>query len=270
MAVLPTEVTKISTWQDTMAIGPDSMPADEKKARVIIEKKTVLNLVEAFSVAVKHYLRGEESIYYVDLYHLVKCLPAYALPAGLPSAVDLTSELPTSPKSPSVRSPSIHHRTSDIRSITSRRTSISHPNIRLSESGQSRSPFPPMPTIPSSVSEPQLPLPVTAPSGKATFLEPIMTHGRPSISQSAIRSGKDSIFGEELLPARMPPKYHLFDLFPFSLLVKMLTKRGKEVKGKKGARLRAKMRNRNVTHNLPLEISLYLVWRPLSGQYLQC
>lgn len=243
---------------DTMAIGPDSMPADEKKARVIIEKKTVLNLVEAFSVAVKHYLRGEESIYYVDLYHLVKCLPAYALPAGLPSAVDLTSELPTSPKSPSVRSPSIHHRTSDIRSITSRRTSISHPNIRLSESGQSRSPFPPMPTIPSSVSEPQLPLPVTAPGGKATFLEPIMTNGRPSISQSAIRSGKDSIFGEELLPARMPPKYHLFDLFPFSLLVKMLTKRGKEVKGKKGARLRAKMRNRNVTHNLPLEISLYL------------
>jgi putative membrane protein len=62
-----------------------------------------------------------------------------------------------------------------------------------------------------------------------------------------------------LLPAHMPPKYHIFDLFPFSLLVQYLTKRGKEVKGKKAARLRAKMRKNAVSHNLPLEISLYLV-----------
>ncbi|THH17920.1 hypothetical protein EW146_g2985 [Bondarzewia mesenterica] len=242
---------------ETMAIGTESMSADEKKARVIVEKKTVINLIEAFSVAVKHYLRGEEGIDYVDLYHLVKCLPTYALPAGLPSAVDL-NDIPMSPKSPSTKSPSVQRRPSDIRSITSRRTSISHPNIRSSESGQRprSQPPPPMPTIPSSVSAPHLPMPVTSLAVKPSFLEPIKI--RTSMSQSAPRSGKDSIYGEDLLPARMPPKYHLFDLFPFSLLVKMLTKRGKEVKGKKGARLRAKLRNRATTHNLPLEISLYL------------
>ena len=34
-------------------------------------------------MAVKHYLRGEEGIAYVDLYHLVKFLPSYAFPAGV-------------------------------------------------------------------------------------------------------------------------------------------------------------------------------------------
>jgi hypothetical protein len=42
-----------------MEIGPD-VPAEELKARVLVEKKTVLNLIDAFCVAVKHYLRGEE------------------------------------------------------------------------------------------------------------------------------------------------------------------------------------------------------------------
>lgn len=65
-----------------------------------------------------------------------------------------------------------------------------------------------------------------------------------------------------LMPAHMPPKYSVFDLFPFSLLVKWLTEKGKDVKGKKGARIRAKLRNEAISHNLPLELSLYLV-RPL-------
>jgi putative membrane protein len=59
------------------------------------------------------------------------------------------------------------------------------------------------------------------------------------------------------MPARDPPKGHLFDIFPFSLLVHALTKKGKSVKGKKGARERAKRRIHN--HNIPLEITLYLV-----------
>jgi hypothetical protein len=64
---------------------------------------------------------------------------------------------------------------------------------------------------------------------------------------------------DDLFPARMPPQYSYFDIFPFSLLVKFLTRRGKNVKGKKGARLRAKLLREVVSHNLPLEISLYLV-----------
>lgn len=75
----------------------------------------------------------------------------------------------------------------------------------------------------------------------------------------------DEVF---LFPAKMPPKYHLFDLFPFSLLVRVLTKRGKELKGKKAARLRAKMRNKAVSHNLPLEITLYLVSELFLAQFI--
>ena len=44
-----------------MDIGPD-MSEEEKRVRVLIEKKTVLNLVDAFCVSVKHYLRGESSM----------------------------------------------------------------------------------------------------------------------------------------------------------------------------------------------------------------
>jgi hypothetical protein len=61
-----------------------------------------------------------------------------------------------------------------------------------------------------------------------------------------------------LMPAHMPPKYSLFDFFPFSLLVRYLSERGKEVKGKKGARIRAQLKQHAISHNLPLELSLYL------------
>jgi putative membrane protein len=60
-----------------------------------------------------------------------------------------------------------------------------------------------------------------------------------------------------LLPGFLPPKYHLLDLFPFSLIVRCLTKDGKGLSGRKAARLRAKLQS--VSHNIPLEISLYLV-----------
>ena len=71
-----------------------------------------------------------------------------------------------------------------------------------------------------------------------------------------ILSRADEVY---LLPSKLPPKYHYFDIFPLSLLVDLLTDRGKTLKGKKAARLRAKMRNKAISHNLPLEISLYLV-----------
>lgn len=44
-----------------MDMGPN-VPEEEKRVRVLIEKKTVLNLVDAFCVAVKHYLRGESGM----------------------------------------------------------------------------------------------------------------------------------------------------------------------------------------------------------------
>jgi ion channel-forming bestrophin family protein len=47
-----------------MEMGSD-MSEDEVKARVLIEKKTVLNLVDAFCVSIKHYLRGEEGMLFM-------------------------------------------------------------------------------------------------------------------------------------------------------------------------------------------------------------
>lgn len=61
----------------------------------------------------------------------------------------------------------------------------------------------------------------------------------------------------KLMPSYNPPRYAIFDVFPFSLFVKFLSKRGKHVKGKKGAKVRA--REGTVTHNIPLELTLYLV-----------
>jgi len=53
-------------------------------ARALIEKKTMLNVLEAFAVSLKHYLRGESGIHYADLYHLVLFLPKYQLPNATP------------------------------------------------------------------------------------------------------------------------------------------------------------------------------------------
>ncbi|CAE6463627.1 unnamed protein product [Rhizoctonia solani] len=39
----------------------------------------MINVIQAFSVAVKHYLRGEPGIYYQDLYPLIAFLPQYAM-----------------------------------------------------------------------------------------------------------------------------------------------------------------------------------------------
>ncbi|KAL1698491.1 Bestrophin, RFP-TM, chloride channel-domain-containing protein [Schizophyllum commune] len=54
----------------------------------IIEKKSMINLVQAFSVAVKHQLRGEPGIYYQDLYPLLCFLPRYA--SSSHTAADMT------------------------------------------------------------------------------------------------------------------------------------------------------------------------------------
>ncbi|KAG8904713.1 hypothetical protein FRB99_001299 [Tulasnella sp. 403] len=61
-------------------------PAADAKLKAIIERKSMMNLVQAFSVSVKHYLRSEPGIYYEDLYPLLSFLPqnvhGEATPAG--------------------------------------------------------------------------------------------------------------------------------------------------------------------------------------------
>ncbi|QRW02772.1 bestrophin protein [Ceratobasidium sp. AG-Ba] len=62
---------------DRSAKAKSPLPKDAK-LRAIIEKKSMINVVQAFSAAVKHYLRGESGVYYQDVYPLIAFLPQYA------------------------------------------------------------------------------------------------------------------------------------------------------------------------------------------------
>jgi len=58
--------------------------------KAIVEKRSMVNLIQAFSVAVKHFLRGEEGIYYEDLFPLISFLPRHAVHASSePTAHDV-------------------------------------------------------------------------------------------------------------------------------------------------------------------------------------
>ncbi len=208
------------------AAKDDPSTLEQRRARVLIEKKTVINLIEAFGVAVKHYLRGEEGVYYVDLYHLVKFLPSYALPPGMPSLVDVSS---TASDGASTRSP-----------LRNRGDSSAHYPGDL----ELPSDLPMMPPSPRSATHQQhgsLPFPATSPR-KVTVqadlpMPRLSSNGRSrtfdekQMDKTSVYSGKQGVDpGEFLLPARNAPKYHLLDLFPLSLFVGFLTKRGKDVK----------------------------------------
>ncbi|KAI0088883.1 UPF0187-domain-containing protein [Irpex rosettiformis] len=53
-------------------------PEAQSHLKVIIEKKSMINLVQAYSVSVKHLLRGEAGAYYTDLYPLISFLPRFS------------------------------------------------------------------------------------------------------------------------------------------------------------------------------------------------
>jgi len=175
------------------------------------------------------------------------------LPPGLPSTDDLTSDL-HSPKSVSFQQ---HQQV-----VVQRRTSNGR-RPRSFSVGRTREP--PQQTV--SGSAPHLPLPATTPGDagkKPEILEKLDIPKPPRTSKSDASAHDPSsvTLGEtELLPARDPPQYSYLDLFPFSLVVKFLTKRGRKMKGKKAAALRAKLHHSG-TQNLPLEISLYIVRFP--------
>lgn len=193
-------------------------------------------------------------IYYEDLYHATKYLPTYSLPPGLPSTDDLTSDL-HSPKSVTFQ-----ERQQDIvqRRISNDRRPRSFSVSRTRE----------IPQRTVSGSAPHLPLPATTPGETGSKTErpgnlELPKPPRTSKSEASEHAHSSLTLGEaELLPARDPPQYSYFDLFPFSLMVKFLTKRGRKLKGKKAANLRAKLQHRTSTQNMPLEISLYIVRFP--------
>jgi putative membrane protein len=67
--------------------------------KAVIEKRTMVNLIQAFSVSLKHLLRGEPGIYYEDLYPLINFLPRYAaLPSPGQATPEVTVDAATSEK----------------------------------------------------------------------------------------------------------------------------------------------------------------------------
>jgi putative membrane protein len=164
---------------------------NENKARVLIEKKTVINLLEAFAIAVKHYLRGEDGIFYQDLYHLVKFLPAYALPHGIPSALDVSDPL-RSPLLHPRHSIEAHRNPSSLPGSPKLKRITSDPSVLSKRLG---------PSLP----EPQIPLPVTSPSKKTSFIlspPPHPSQMNPSQARRSIdEKSRTSLGGDELYKA---------------------------------------------------------------------
>lgn len=186
-----------------------------------------------------------------DLYFLVKFLPAYALPAGMPSTTDVTQFRPETEEEVSIvlEKPPVR----DENRQRNRVTSFSDPTSPLSPNSV-------IAIGPGGRVPPSRPLPMSlkSPTGRTSFATGVFS---PRSAYSAnhervVLTKQDESF---LMPAHMPPKYGLFDLFPFSLLVKFLSQRGRDVKGKKAARVRAQLKQHAISHNLPLELSLYLV-----------
>ncbi|KPV76801.1 uncharacterized protein RHOBADRAFT_51791 [Rhodotorula graminis WP1] len=70
----PTEQAEIVTGSDEDEI---------ERLKSLIEKRTMLNLIQAFATATKHHVRGESGAFYDDLYDLVKPLPKYSFPSGI-------------------------------------------------------------------------------------------------------------------------------------------------------------------------------------------
>lgn len=177
-------------------------------------------------------LYSDHFIFRRDLYHCVKFLYPYALPPGLPTSIEskspLASEIP-------------HFGTS------TRNTQVELPQPVTSFHGR---------TSVSTINEEEHP--------SRLWKEPaIEMREDPGVN---VRMRKKRLIlaqNEEklLFSSSMPPKYSLFDFFPFfpfSLMIGYFADRG-QYKGKRAARLRAKMQSSVVSHNLPLEISLYLV-----------
>ncbi|KAH8917547.1 UPF0187-domain-containing protein [Atractiella rhizophila] len=72
---------------------PANIP-EEEKVKATLEKKTMINIIEAFAISVKHYLRGEDGVFYQDLWPLVAYLPKYHLPSAIISDTEMLSTEP--------------------------------------------------------------------------------------------------------------------------------------------------------------------------------
>ncbi|KAM5540142.1 hypothetical protein V8D89_006282 [Ganoderma adspersum] len=67
----------------------------KSELEITIEKKSMINLVQAVSVAIKHLLRGEPGVHHEDLYPLVSFLPCYSANVSKDAIEDNILPIPT-------------------------------------------------------------------------------------------------------------------------------------------------------------------------------
>ncbi|KAL7413536.1 Bestrophin, RFP-TM, chloride channel-domain-containing protein [Mrakia frigida] len=247
-------------WARTVWIStPDSLfkipPTDPEErrrdaARAVIEKVTILNLVQAFGISLKHYLRGEEGVAYEDLWPLIKHLPGYNLPNAIPTPVEARGPNPFSPEAEEAlkTSPYVAPRTDQQRrsqeSIRLADRSVS-PGSKEDLSSKSRS------------------------AGTTLNIPTLSQQPKPTITvdtaDDTLRSSapRTAFAMEEpvLKPARNPPPpWRLREVWPFRLMIPQSV-RDREA-GIESARDRSAARQRarkgQISENLPLEITLYL------------
>ena len=87
------EVALSQTADNAISVPSEMHPIsseDKQKyeAMTLVEKATAINLILAYAVAIKHYLQGEDGIFYEDLYPLVSYLPRRGHP--FPAIIPLT------------------------------------------------------------------------------------------------------------------------------------------------------------------------------------
>ncbi|KAJ7103888.1 UPF0187-domain-containing protein [Mycena epipterygia] len=190
----------------------------------VIEKKTMVNLVQAFSVSVKHYLRAEPGVYFEDLYPLICFLPRYANPNGPATRADM---LP------------LWHASEDEK-FPLHTAGAPTPQRSLSDSG------------------------VTLHDGSIASAEKGLRRGQSEPALGTLRRAKtfdpeaalaDVQSHRPLRPARDPPTTSFFDFFPFLRIFPWLFSacsrriRSKPPKKRKGPLAES---------NVPLEIATYL------------
>lgn len=185
----------------------------------IIEKKSMVNLVQAFSVALKHFLRGENGVYYEDLYPLIGFLPRYATVSPRTGTND--ELLPLWQASEDGQHPYDH--------------GISH-------MGPSRSN-----SAPSALGKED-----TTSSNTGSWLRRKATFYDPEKTLPTLASHRP------LHPARNPPKTSAYDVLPFLYLFKPIVTLFKKSSSTKRNRFGRKIKPQLGDSNVPVEITLFL------------
>lgn len=191
-------------------------------------------------MAVKHYLRGEEGIEYEDLYHFVKFLPSYVFPAGIipPGESTVGSEHISSRTQ---LNGGAHFANDDVDDFRNGVEPQSHGDDVEAQTTGRKCAFP------------------TPLNGSGSH-----TNYRSTLSGRALRTrgklGGTKFEHEEdivLLPASMPPKFSVYNVFPISLATKLTGRNGAAAERNKGHQSYPAI----TTENVPLEIATYLVRR---------